>query len=83
MWQNDKSVEAEGRLENLKELVTAISEFDTLGSFLEHIQLVMDNNLNNKKDSVNLLTLHAAKGLEFDHVFLPGWEEEIFLIKNL
>ncbi len=78
MWQNDKSVEAEGRLENLKELVTAISEFDTLGSFLEHIQLVMDNNLNNKKDSVNLLTLHAAKGLEFDHVFLPGWEEEIF-----
>jgi len=78
MWQNDKSVEAEGRLENLKELVSAVSEFDNLNSFLEHIQLVMDNTINNKKDSVNLLTLHAAKGLEFDNVFLPGWEEEIF-----
>ncbi len=78
MWKNDKSPEAEGRLENLKELVSAVSEFETLGSFLEHIQLVMDNSINNNKDSVNMLTLHAAKGLEFDHVFLPGWEEEIF-----
>ena len=78
MWKNDKSPEAEGRLENLKELVSAVSEFETLGSFLEHIQLVMDNSINNNKDSVNILTLHAAKGLEFDHVFLPGWEEEIF-----
>ena len=78
MWKNDKSPEAEGRLENLKELVSAVSEFETLGSFLEHIQLVMDNSMNNNKDSVNMLTLHAAKGLEFDHVFLPGWEEEIF-----
>ena len=78
MWQNDKSVEAEGRLENLKELVSAVSDFDNLASFLEHIQLVMDNSISNTKDSVNLLTLHAAKGLEFDHIFLPGWEEEIF-----
>ena len=78
MWKNDKSPEAEGRLENLKELISAVSEFETLGSFLEHIQLVMDNSINNNKDSVNMLTLHAAKGLEFDHVFLPGWEEEIF-----
>ncbi len=78
MWQNNKSVEAEGRIENLKELVAAVSDFDNLASFLEHIQLVMDNSINNNRDSVNLLTLHAAKGLEFDHVFLPGWEEEIF-----
>ena len=78
MWQNDKSVESEGRLENLKELVSAVAEFENLNSFLEHIQLVMDNSINETKDSVNLLTLHAAKGLEFDNVFLPGWEEEIF-----
>ena len=77
-WKNEKSVEAEGRLENLKELINAISDFDDLKGFLEHIQLVMDNNYNNNKDSVNLLTLHAAKGLEFKYVFLPGWEEEIF-----
>ena len=78
MWQNDKSVESEGRLENLKELVSAVTEFENLNSFLEHIQLVMDNSINETKDSVNLLTLHAAKGLEFDNIFLPGWEEEIF-----
>ena len=78
MWQNDKSVESEGRLENLKELVSAVEEFESLNTFLEHIQLVMDNSINETKDSVNLLTLHAAKGLEFDNVFLPGWEEEIF-----
>ena len=78
MWQNDKSVESEGRLENLKELVSAVEEFESLNVFLEHIQLVMDNSINKTEDSVNLLTLHAAKGLEFDNVFLPGWEEEIF-----
>ena len=60
MWQNDRSIEADGRLENLKELVGAVSEFDNLNSFLEHMQLVMDNNVNNQKDTVNLLTLHAA-----------------------
>ena len=78
MWQNDKSVESEGRLENLKELVSAVEEFESLNNFLEHIQFVMDNSINKTEDSVNLLTLHAAKGLEFDNVFLPGWEEEIF-----
>ena len=78
-WQEDKSIEADGRLENLKELVNAIEEFDSIKGFLEHIQLVMDNDNSNKNnESVNLLTLHAAKGLEFDNVFLPGWEEEIF-----
>ena len=78
MWQNDKSVEAESRLDNLKELVNAISEFDTIRSFIEHIQLVMDNELNNKNNSVNILTFHASKGLEFENIFLPGWEEEVF-----
>ena len=78
MWQNDKSVEAESRLDNLKELINAISEFDTIRSFIEHIQLVMDNELNNKSNSVNILTFHASKGLEFENIFLPGWEEEVF-----
>ena len=78
MWQNDKSVEAESRLDNLKELINAISEFDTIRSFIEHIQLVMDNELNNKNNSVNILTFHASKGLEFENIFLPGWEEEVF-----
>ena len=78
MWQNDKSIEAEGRLENLKELVSAISEFENIRSFLEHIQLVMDNETNNTNNSVNILTLHAAKGLEYTNIFLPGWEEEVF-----
>ena len=78
MWQNDKSVEAEGRLENIKELVNAISEFDSIRSFIEHIQLVMDNESNNLNESINILTFHAAKGLEFRFVFLPGWEEEVF-----
>jgi DNA helicase-2/ATP-dependent DNA helicase PcrA len=78
MWQNEKSIEAEGRLENLKELVSAISEFENIRSFLEHIQLVMDNETNNTYNSVNILTLHAAKGLEYTNIFLPGWEEEVF-----
>ncbi len=78
MWQNDKAPDAPGRLENLKELVSAISDFTTLGGFLEHIQLVIDNDNNNSTESVNIMTLHAAKGLEFKYIFLPGWEEEIF-----
>ena len=61
MWQNDKSVEAESRLDNLKELINAISEFDTIRSFIEHIQLVMDNELNNKNNSVNILTFNAQR----------------------
>jgi DNA helicase-2/ATP-dependent DNA helicase PcrA len=78
MWQNDKSVEAPGRLENLKELVRALEQFENLGGFLEHVSLVMENDDSNRDDMINLMTLHAAKGLEFDTVFLPGWEEGLF-----
>ena len=78
MWQADRSPEAAGRLENLKELVAALAEFDSLAGFLEHVSLVMDNDEAAGDDKVALMTLHAAKGLEFDTVFLPGWEEGIF-----
>lgn len=78
MWQNDKSPEAPGRLDNLKELVNALSEFDSLAGFMEHISLVMDNDAQDGVSKVTLMTLHAAKGLEFDSVFLPGWEEGVF-----
>ena len=78
MWQNDKSPDAPGRLENLRELVNAMAEFDTLAGFLEHVALVMELNEAGGADSVSLMTLHAAKGLEFDTVFLPGWEEGLF-----
>jgi DNA helicase-2/ATP-dependent DNA helicase PcrA len=78
MWQNDKSPEAPGRLENLKELVRALAEFDNLGGFLEHISLVMENAEEAGADRVSLMTLHSAKGLEFETVFLPGWEEGVF-----
>lgn len=78
MWQAQKTPEAEGRLENLKELVSAMESFDSLGGFLEHISLVMDGENAGVEGEVTLMTLHAAKGLEFDLVFLPGWEEGIF-----
>ena len=78
MWQNDKSPDAPGRLENLKELVSALGEFDSLGGFLEHIGLVMDRDATGSGEMLSLMTLHAAKGLEFEHVFLPGWEEDVF-----
>ncbi len=78
MWQNDKSPDAPGRLENLKELVNAMAEFDSLAGFLEHVALVMEMNEAEGQDMVNVMTLHAAKGLEFDTVFLPGWEEGLF-----
>jgi DNA helicase II / ATP-dependent DNA helicase PcrA len=78
MWRTDKSIEAAGRLDNLKELVTALSNFETLGGFLEHVSLVMENQERRDEPRVTLMTLHAAKGLEFDHVFLPGWEEGLF-----
>ena len=78
MWQADKSAEAPGRLENLKELVRALEEFENLEGFLEHVSLVMENEAANAGEQVNLMTLHAAKGLEFDVVFLPGWEEGLF-----
>ncbi|GAB4137737.1 MAG: UvrD-helicase domain-containing protein [Sphingomonadales bacterium] len=78
MWMMDKSPDAQGRLENLTELVRGLAEFDSLASFLEHVSLVMDNDAQAGGDKVSLMTLHAAKGLEFDHVFLPGWEEGVF-----
>ncbi len=78
MWQADKSPEAPGRLDNLKELIGAMAEFDTLPAFLEHVSLVMEATSNTEGEQVSLMTLHGAKGLEFDIVFLPGWEEEIF-----
>ncbi len=78
MWQNDKSPEAQGRLENLKELVRSMGEFENMAGFLEHIALVMDVEQSPDDDKVNIMTLHSAKGLEFGTVFLPGWEEGLF-----
>ncbi len=78
MWQTDKSPEAPGRLENLKELINAMSEFDGLLGFLEHVSLVMETTEAALGDMVSLMTLHSAKGLEFEVVFLPGWEEGLF-----
>ena len=78
MWKNDKTIEAEGRLENLKELIVALGEFASLEEFLEHVSLVMDSDNIDDSDMVRIMTLHSAKGLEFDTVFLPGWEEGLF-----
>ena len=77
-WQSDKSPQAQSRLENLKELVRFMHQFETLESFLEHVSLVMDTEQGDDGDRVSLMTLHAAKGLEFNTVFLPGWEEGLF-----
>ncbi|MDF2096273.1 ATP-dependent helicase [Aquibaculum arenosum] len=78
MWREDRSIEAPGRLENLKALIEALAEFETLAGFLEHVSLVMENLEEPESAQVTLMTLHAAKGLEFDTVFLPGWEEGLF-----
>jgi DNA helicase-2/ATP-dependent DNA helicase PcrA len=78
MWQKDRSADAAGRLENLKELVRSMEEFENLQGFLEHISLVMDREGGADEDAVSVMTLHSAKGLEFDNVFLPGWEEGLF-----
>src|SRR5690554_2909836 len=78
MWKNDRSAEAPGRLENLKELIRSMEEYESLRGFLEHVALVMDAEQNENLDAVNIMTLHSAKGLEFDTVFLPGWEEGLF-----
>ncbi len=78
MWQADKAPEAPGRLENLKELVAAMAEFQTLPAFLEHVSLVLEQAGNEDGEQITIMTLHGAKGLEFEHVFLPGWEEEVF-----
>ena len=78
LWMADKSAAAPGRLENLKELVNAMAEFDSLAGFLEHVALVMELNEAEGQDLINVMTLHSAKGLEFDTVFLAGWEEGLF-----
>ncbi|MDO6726530.1 UvrD-helicase domain-containing protein [Cognatishimia sp. 1_MG-2023] len=78
MWQNDKTPEAPGRLENLKELVGQLNNFENLQGFLEHVSLVMDNETENADAKISIMTLHAAKGLEFPVVFLPGWEDGLF-----
>ncbi|WP_435660325.1 ATP-dependent helicase [Leisingera caerulea] len=78
MWQNDKNPDSAGRLENLKELVKALESFENLQGFLEHVSLVMDNDKQDADEKVSIMTLHAAKGLEFPAVFLPGWEDGLF-----
>lgn len=78
MWRDDKSIEAAGRLDSLKELIVDIQKHDTLAAFLEHVALVMENQERRDQARVTLMTMHAAKGLEYAHVFLPGWEEGLF-----
>lgn len=78
MWKNDKSAEAPGRLDNLKELIRSMEAFESMRGFLEHVSLVMDAEQNAEMDAVSIMTLHSAKGLEFETVFLPGWEEGLF-----
>ncbi len=78
MWQTDRSPEAPGRLDNLKELVRSMEDFDSLGGFLEHVSLVMEIEQSDSVDKVTIMTLHGAKGLEFPTVFLPGWEDGLF-----
>lgn len=78
MWRDDKSPDAPTRVENLQELVEAMAAFENLAGFLEHIALVMENDAASDEDKVSLMTLHGSKGLEFNNVFLPGWEEGLF-----
>jgi DNA helicase-2/ATP-dependent DNA helicase PcrA len=78
MWQANKSPDAPGRLENLKELIKALEQFENLQGFLEHVSLIMDNASEDAAEKVSIMTLHAAKGLEFPAVYLPGWEDGLF-----
>ena len=78
MWRKEKTPDAQGRLDNLKELISAMAAFENLQGFLEHVALVMENDEKDEQLRVTIMTLHAAKGLEFDAVFLPGWEEGLF-----
>ena len=82
MLKNKKDLENENRLENLKELLRAMQDYDNLQDFLEHVALATSIDQEWEGAKVNLMTMHAAKGLEFDVVFLPGWEEDCFLIRN-
>ena len=77
-WQKEKTPDAAGRVENLKELVAGMKEFSSLGDFLEHVSLVLENQQAQQGGQVSIMTLHAAKGLEFDAVFLAGWEDGLF-----
>ena len=78
MWKDDDAPDSDGRIENLKELANAMQDFESLTQFLEHISLVMENQDDQTTDKVTIMTLHGAKGLEFDSVFLPGWEDGLF-----
>jgi DNA helicase-2/ATP-dependent DNA helicase PcrA len=78
MLAAEKTAESAGRQDNLVELARAMEEYDSLGQFLEHVSLVMDNDAADETEKVTIMTIHAAKGLEFDHLFLPGWEEGVF-----
>ncbi len=78
MWKTDKSVEAPGRVENLKELISGMQEYESLAQFLEHVALVLENQDSSMGEFISVMTLHGAKGLEFDAVFLPGWEDGLF-----
>lgn len=83
MWKNDLTPEAPGRVENLEELVNSVGEFQFLQDFLDHVSLVIDNDSDREEDKVTIMTLHAAKGLEFPVVFLPGWEEDLFPLQRV
>jgi len=78
MLKADRTAESAGRADNLVELARAMEEYETLGDFLEHVSLVMDNDAAGDEEKLTIMTMHAAKGLEFDHIFLPGWEEGVF-----
>ena len=82
MWRLDKAPDAQGKVENLSELIRALEPFEDLDEFLEHIALVMENTQNDVQDKISIMTLHGSKGLEFETVFLPGWEEELFPSKK-
>ena len=82
MLKNKKDIENENRLENIKELIRAMHDYENLQSFLEHVSLATSIDQNWEGDKINLMTMHAAKGLEFEVVFLPGWEEDFSHIKN-
>ena len=78
MWQSEKTPDSAGRLENLKELIKALDEFENMQGFLEHISLIMEMETDKDIPKISIMTLHAAKGLEFPVVFLPGWEDGLF-----